>query len=267
MKLSIVISTQPAKFSALAYKGKLAENIAKIKALGYDGVELAIRDPKLLDIAMLESLLVKYEFPVVAIGTGQAYGEEGLSFTSPEEAIRRSAIERIKSQIHLAERLKSFVIIGLIRGNKRPETDAELTTRWLIEAMQECATENPGVRLVIEPCNRYETNIINTVDEGLEFLKTLAQPNVGLLLDTFHMNIEEANMLASIGKAGSRLFHFHIADSNRWHPGTGHIDFKAVVDRLKKIGYTGYLSAEILPLPDSDIAAKNTSEYMHRLIK
>ncbi|MFA4838355.1 MAG: 5-keto-L-gluconate epimerase [Candidatus Neomarinimicrobiota bacterium] len=267
MKLSIVISTQPAKFSALAYKGKLAENIAKIKALGYDGVELAVRDPKLLDIAEIESLLAKFELPVVAIGTGQAYGEEGLSFTSPDEAIRRKAIERIRSQIRLAERWNSLVIIGLIRGNRRPEADEELTTRWLSEAMQECAALNPAVRLVIEPCNRYESNIISTVDEGLDFLNTLALPNVGLLLDTFHMNIEEPDIPESIEKAGSRIFHFHIADSNRWHPGAGHIDFNAVVDCLTIIGYDGYLSAEILPPPDSDTAAKKTIEFMRGLMK
>lgn len=265
MKLSIVISTQPAKFSALAYKGKLAGNIAKIKALGYDGVELAVRDPKLLDIAEIEFLLAKYELPVVAIGTGQAYGEEGLSFTSPDEAIRHGAIERIKSQIHLAERWNSLIIIGLIRGNRRPDTGAELTKRWLSEAMQECVAVNPAVRLVIEPCNRYESNIISTIDEGLDFLNTLALPNVGLLPDTFHMNIEEPDIPESIEKAGSRIFHFHIADSNRWHPGAGHIDFKAIVNRLTKIGYDGYLSAEILPLPDSDTAAKKTIKLMRGL--
>lgn len=265
MKLSIVISTQPATFSALAYKGKLAENIAKIKALGYDGIELAIRAPKLLDIAEIESLLTKYELPVVAIGTGQVYGEEGLSFTSPDEAIRHQAIERIKSQIRLAEKWNSLVIIGLIRGNRKPDVDAELTMRWLLEAMQECAAVNPAVRLVIEPCNRYESNIISTVDEGLTFLDRLALPNIGLLLDTFHMNIEEPDILESVGKAGSRIFHFHIADSNRWHPGAGHIDFKAVVNRLTEIGYNGFLSAEILPFPDADTAAKKTIEFMRGL--
>ena len=101
MKLSIVVSTQPASFSAVAFKGQLAENIAKVHKLGYDGVELAVRDPKILDRIALKSLLSQYDLPVPAIGTGQAYGEEGLSFTNPDESIRRRAIERIKSQSHV----------------------------------------------------------------------------------------------------------------------------------------------------------------------
>jgi len=267
MKLSVVISTQPAKFSALAYKGQLAENFAKVKTLGYDGVELAVRDPHLLDISGIESLLAKYELPVVAIGTGQAYGEEGLSFTDPDKDIRRKAIERIKAQVHLAARWNAVVIIGLIRGNRKPETGSDFVMNWLSEALFECAAVNHAIRLVIEPCNRYETNIINNVDEGLDLINRLSLPNVGLLLDTFHMNIEEPDILHSIEKAGSSIFHFHIADSNRWYPGAGHIDFKAVTECLKKIGYKGYLSAEILPLPDSDTAVKNTIEYLRGYLK
>ena len=96
MKLSIVLSTQPASFSALAYKGHWEENIGKIKALGYDGVELAVRDPGLLDLPLLKSVLAQNGLIVPAIGTGQAFGEDGLSFTNTDAAIRRRAIERVQ---------------------------------------------------------------------------------------------------------------------------------------------------------------------------
>jgi len=266
MKLSIVLSTQPASFSALAYKGELSANIAKIKAFGYDGVELAVRDPKLLDVPAIRSMTVNQKFPVSALGTGQAFGEEGLSFSDPDENIRRKSIERIKAQVDLATSLDAIVIIGLIRGMVQPGVSAELAEQWILEALRECASLNPGVRLAIEPCNRYEANTVNTVDAGIALVDKLGMANVGLLLDTFHMNIEEPDMLKSIENAGARLFHFHIADSNRWYPGAGHVDFQKVVEALYQIGYEGFISAEILPLPDSDTAARETVKYMRKLI-
>lgn len=266
MKLSIVISSQPAKFNALAYKGQLAENIAKIRSLGYDGVELAVRDPQLLDIPALKALTIDSGFPVSAIGTGQAYGEEGLSFCNPDESIRRKAIDRIKSQIELAGELHAIVIIGLIRGAVKPGIAPEKAEQWILDALAECARLNPDVRLAIEPCNRYEANTINTAEDGIALLNKLGRVNVGLLLDTFHMNIEEPDMLESIRRAGERLFHFHIADSNRWYPGAGHIDFGAIVGQLGKINYGGFLSAEIMPLPKAATAATKTIQNMQKIL-
>ena len=266
LKLSIVLSVQPASFSALAYKGQMAENIKKIKDLGYDGVELAVRDPESLNLKELQSLLSVNDLPVPALGTGQAYGEEGLSFTNVDVNIRIKAINRIKSQMHLADQLKTTVIIGLIRGTRTPETENQQVETWLIEALQQCAAENESVQLAIEPINRYETNLINTVGDGLRILEKVNMKNVGLLLDTFHMNIEEPSITESIISCKKHLFHFHIADSNRWYPGAGHIDFKNVIDDLEKINYTGFVSAEILPYPDSDTAAVETIKNMRKII-
>jgi len=258
MNLSIVLSTQPAAFNALAYKGKLAENLAKISQLGYDGVELAVRDPHLLDIEELEILLRENNLPVPAIGTGQAYGEEGLSFIHPEKKIREQAIERIKAQLKLAKKLNALVIIGLVRGRISQLIPRELAEWWLIDALTACAVSEPSVKIAIEPINRYETDIINTVDSALKFLGKLKKDNVGLLLDTFHMNIEEPSINESIRIAQDKIFHIHIADSNRWFPGAGHLDFRNIFETLGKINYTGFISAEIMPLPDADTAAENT---------
>ncbi len=266
MKLSIVLSTQPAQFNALAYKGHLAENIFKIKMLGYDGVELAVRDPDLLNLSELKNILKENSLPVPAIGTGQAYGEEKLAFTDPYEPIRRLAIKRVKSHVKLANHFGAVVIIGLIRGKIGSEVDEGQAEQWLIEALTECASENKTVKIVLEPINRYETDLINTVDSGMKFLDRLKQENVGLLLDTFHMNIEEPSIIDSINMAKDRLFHFHVADSNRWYPGAGHIDFRSIIDALVKINYNGFVSAEIMPMPDADSAAEKTSENMKHLL-
>lgn len=265
MNISIVLSTQPASFSALAYKGEIEENISKIKSLGYDGVELAVRNPELLDVEYISSLTSTDCLPVPAIGTGQAYGEEGLSFTHENPDIRRQAIERIKSHIRFADRLNAVVIIGLIRGKSENENNISEAEDYLIQALKECAGDNGSVNLAIEPINRYETNLINTVESGLDIIEKVGMENVGLLLDTFHMNIEEPSIIESIKIAKDRLFHFHIADSNRWYPGAGHIDFNKIIETLDLIGYKNFVSAEIMPYPDPDIAAEKTIEHMQEI--
>jgi 5-keto-L-gluconate epimerase len=113
-----------------------------------------------------------------------------------------------------------------------------------------------GVRLALEPINRYETTLINTTEQGLELVEKVGEENFGLLLDTFHMNIEETVIEAAIRSGGDRIFHFHVADSNRWHPGAGHLDFKQLLNTLTSIGYAGWVSGEFLPLPDVDTAAQ-----------
>lgn len=265
MKLSIVLSAQPTSFSAIPFTEGLAENIIKIKNLGYDGVELAIRNPDKIDLKWLKPFLEDNNIVVPAIGTGQILSEEGLSFTNPDIEIRRKAIERIKLHVQLAKELNAHVIIGLVRGQIKKELSVDQQEQWLIEAFTECASEDKSVKLVIEPINRYETNIINTIESGLEFIEKAEMDNIGLLLDTFHMNIEEPSIVDSIRLAKNKCFHFHIADSNRWYPGAGHIDFQEIVNTLKDIGYNGFMTAEMLPLPDPETSALKTLEFMRKL--
>ena len=187
MKLSIVLSTQPAKFQAATFKGDLETNLARIAGLGYDGVELAIRDPRLVDLDDLERLIQKHSLIVPAIGTGQAWGEEGLSFTDTDPAIRRAVVERVKSHVPVAARFNAVIIIGLVRGIVKPGVDHTQAMDWLIEALRECslAAEPFGIRLALEPINRYETTLINNAAQGLELIERVGADNFGLLLDTF----------------------------------------------------------------------------------
>jgi len=267
MKLSIVLSTQPAQFQAATFKGDLVSNLASIAAMGYDGVELAIRDPRLVDFDKLERLLSKYKLSVPAIGTGQAWGEERLSFTNPDPAVRRAAIERIKSHLPAAARFQAIIIVGLIRGVVEPGVGQTQAMAWLIAALRECseAADRSGIRLALEPINRYETTLINNAAQGLDLIEQVAADNFGLLLDTFHMNIEEPVIEESLRACGQRIFHFHVADSNRWHPGAGHLDFKSIMSTLVATGYQGYVSGEFLPEPDAQTAARQSIGYLAKL--
>ena len=267
MNLSIVLSAQAAQFQAATFKGSLETNLAQIAALGYQGVEIAIRDPALVDYAEIETLVTKHGLRVPAIGTGQAWGEEGLSFTDPSAQVREAAIRRIENHIPGARRFGSVIIIGLIRGILKPGVDRPQAMDWLVEALQECSrlALPHDLRLALEPINRYETTLINTCAEGLDLIERVGAENFGLLLDTFHMNIEEPSIEASIAACGERIFHFHVADSNRWHPGAGHMDFRSILEALDKTSYTGWVSGEFLPLPDAPTAARESIAHLRAL--
>ena len=105
--------------------------------------------------------------------------------------------------------------------------------------------EKKNIRLGIEPLNRYETDFINTVDEGLELCRLVNHPHIGLLLDVYHMNIEEKNMIESIKRASNKIFHFHVAENDRGIPGTGTLNFKGIFKTLMSIGYNKNVTLEM----------------------
>jgi len=266
MKLSIVLSTHAAQFQAVALKGDFDANVAKIAGWGYDGVELAIRDPQLVDNDELGHIVSSHGLIVPAIGTGQAWGEEGLSFTSDDPEVRTKAMERIKSHVPLAAHFDAVIILGLIRGITPKGQTHEQSMDYLVEALQECSAvaAKEGVRFALEPLNRYETDLIHTVFDGLDLIERVGVENFGLLLDTFHMNIEESSIEESIRVCGDRIFHFHVADSNRWYPGAGHLDFSSILDTLFSTGYQGFVSGEFMPMPDADTSAREAIAFLER---
>jgi sugar phosphate isomerase/epimerase len=272
MKFSIVVSLDSTRFAAATFKGDFSDHIVQAARMGYDGVELAVRDPSSVDIEALQRLLFQHRLSVAALGTGQAYVEEGLSFTSADADVRQAAVERIHRHIELAAHFKAMVIIGLIRGMTPTVNNQSQAMAWLVQALQACTAVayHKGVRLIVEPINRYETDLINTIDEGLTLLDKVGAPSatLGLLPDTFHMNIEEPSMTESMGRAAGSIFHFHVADSNRRYPGAGHLDFGHILSTLRdEVGYEDWVSAEILPHPDPQTAAMRALTHLRRCLE
>lgn len=267
MRAALIVPVQdPTPFSPFSPTTSLAENLKRANEAGYDGVELAITDPQRLSPTKREQLLKTFNetgLTVAAITTGQAYGIEGISFTEEDPDLRRRAIERIKEHLRFVRELdlRAVVIIGLIRGCRGDEKGRS----WLIEALCECTGEAHGVKLVLEPLNRYESSLVNTVQDALKILEEVDAENLGLLFDTFHANIEERSLAESIKLAAERIFHVHLADSNRWAPGYGHLDFKSILSALEEIGYGGFLSAEVLAKPNPEASIKKAIEYLNRL--
>ena len=173
-------------------------------------------------------------------------------------AIRRAAIQFVAALIELAGPFGAPVIIGSMQGRWGDGVSREQAVAWLAEAIEELGTHAAryDTPLLYEPLNSYETNLFTRLEEAREFLRPLRAQNILLLGDLFHMNIEETDIAAALRRTGDKLGHVHFADSNRQAVGFGHTDIAPVAQALRDISYHGYASAEILPLPDSDTAAR-----------
>ena len=269
MKFSVTISPENPKFSPIVFTRGIEKHLPLISDLGYDAIELHVSDPSKLDLNTLRKNLDKFRLDISMIGTGIAYAEEGISFLNKNENHRILAIDRIKRHIDSFSEYNAKIVIGLIRGNLKNKDKSIISEQNLfIDACNQCCSyaEKTKTELLIEPINRYETNFINTVQEGIDIIEKINYPDIGLLLDTFHMNIEERSITESIEKAGNLLRHLHLADSNRRSPGLGHLDIPKIIEKLTKIGYDQYISFEILPFPSSEKSAKDSIDYIRKIL-
>ncbi len=255
--------------SPFVFQGSFRTTFPLIRRCGFRNVELHLRDSSLIDQQNLHQLLDENGLHVSSIGTGEAYSIDHLSLSNDDSQIRALAVERVKGHIlHAATYPHAVVIIGLLRGNIRDCTSKVSFERHLLTSMEQCvetAAEHQ-VTLVIELINRYETDYLNTVQEGLEFLKRIPSPFLKLHLDTFHMNIEESNIEDSVLQAGKEIGHVHVADSDRWYVGHGHFPFIPFIDALEKTGYTETLSLECISKPDPCICATQSAHNLMVLL-
>jgi 5-keto-L-gluconate epimerase len=269
MKMSLTISSPGPKSAPILFTGDYAEQIDRAAAIGFGVVELHIRDPKRVDRQSIHRSLEKTGLEVSTIGTGRAYGEDRIFFTSSDKQVREAAVQRIKDQVDFASLVGANVIIGLIRG-PLPEGEFERATAraYATECLKECTdyAQKTGVHFPIEAINRYETNFLTTAEETDRFIRGIDSEAVGLHLDTFHMNIEEVSIEETIKKHAERLIHIHFADSNRWAPGMGHLNFKSILSALRETGYPGYLGLECLPMPSAQNAAEYAFHYLEDLL-
>jgi sugar phosphate isomerase/epimerase len=231
--------------------------------LGFDAIELFAPAADAVDPRELKKLLVDHRLTLAAVGTGAGWVKHKLTLTLPDAGVQQKARDFIKSIIELGGPLGAPAIIGSMQGRHSVDGVEAATARgWLCEALEELGdfARQYAVPLIYEPLNRYETNLCNTVEQGVEICRSLSTRNVRLLADLFHMNIEEADIAAALRAGKGFIGHVHFVDSNRRPAGCGHLDYRPIVAALGEIGYAGYLSAEALPWPDSESAARQTIE-------
>jgi len=270
MKISIVASSgigYPLPEGSLESREmrEVEGTFKRLAELGYNGVELSIEEPFRTESRKILGISEKYGVEIPAIGTGLIYVRRGLSLSEPEESRRMRALKMLTRTIEIAAHLNSLVIVGLVRGRVGSQRKRIVKFR---RSMKECdgVAGREGVQLAIEPLNRYEADYVNNVGEALDLISDMNLQSTGLLLDTFHMNIEERSIEDAVRRAGRRLIHMHVADSNRLSPGLGHIQFGNVIGAVAEKGYDRYLSAEILALPNPMRAARIAIRNLRKLL-
>ena len=263
MKLSIAIASDNALPSAFVVFRGFEKSIRDAALLGYDGVELALKNAKEINPHEIKSLLDETGLQVSCISTGQVFAESGLMFTD-EDILKRNEVKRIfKELIDLASEFCPMVNIGRIRGqieNDEVEAGEKRFMEIIRELCDYAALRN--IYLVLEPVNRYEINFVNSVEEGVCLLKKVNHTNLKLMPDLFHMNIEDVKIGEELSRNIDYIKYVHIADSNRLAPGWGHTDFIDIFNHLRKVKYNGWLAVEILPKPEPFMAAKQAIDFL-----
>lgn len=243
-----------------------------LKENGFPGVQVSFHFSDANRLARIRKIVDKSGLKIAAIGTGHVSVFEGASFTDPDPKKRARAVEIVKGILQFAAVDDSRICIGFIRGSNQnfiPDRgkggdNLDSARNYLRECMVECdaAAHDAGVKLGIEPVNRYDTLFLNTADEVASFIQDSNLTSTGVLLDTFQMSMEENSILGTIARHRSRIVHFHIEDSNRWVPTYGNLKIEDSLNLLKALDYDGWVTTEALPKPSRDEALRTTVRFL-----
>jgi D-psicose/D-tagatose/L-ribulose 3-epimerase len=214
----------------------------KFRKWGFDTVEIPIEAPEHLDPARVKAAADKAG---LAIGSVCACMGPGRDFRGSQDE-QQTAMAYCKALIDQMVPMDCPSLIGPVYsvvGRADAEEPAAQKEQWasVVRNLKELAqyAQDKGVQICVEPLNRFETDFLNTCEQGLKLLQAVRNPALRLHLDTFHMNIEEKDQAAAILRAGRSLGHFHACGSDRGTPGNDHIDWKSIAAALRKIRYSG----------------------------
>jgi sugar phosphate isomerase/epimerase len=267
MKSAVTISLVPeAKGGPFVFWDGLAAGCEQARRLGFDAVEIFPASAESLNVKELRSLLGRHRLQLAGVGTGAGWVKHKLRLTDPDPAIRQRARDFAAGIVAEAGALGAPAIIGSMQGRCETELNRPQALDWLGQALSELSARSARFNqvLLFEPLNRYETDVFTRQGEAAAFLRSLHCKNVRLLCDLFHMNLEERSMHDALLEVGPLIGHIHWADSNRRAMGFGHTEVAPIVAALGKLGYSGYLSAEVLPLPNSITAAQQSLDSFRR---
>lgn len=256
MKTSVTLALQADSFVAPFRAIEIDQGLQWAVDSGADGVELSIAEPTKIDEESINETLKKLGLEVSTIATGVMVGK-GLTFCDMDESVRKAAVRHIKDHIELATKLsgRPNVTIGLARGVGGGTTEQFVQQRlWIEECLSECGAyaQGHGIVLNLEPFVRYESEHLHKTEECVELIEKInCKGAIGVLYDTFHSNVEDADMAGVISDYVKYISHIHFADSNRQLPGEGHIDFDSIMSTINEVGYDKYISLEVTNTPSS----------------
>lgn len=232
--------------------------MTKIKTMGFDIAEIAVEDTSIIDWDIIGKAAKDLDLKITISG---AFGpERDISSTNPD--YRNIGKQYIIDCIKIANAMGSPIFGGPLYSavGKTRLVSAEQKKQersWCVETLLEVSkiASDHGVTLGLEPLNRFETDMVNTVDQALSIVNEVGHRSLQIVLDTFHSNIEEKDIPASIRKIGKdMLCHVQGNESDRGTPGTGHLEWEGIRDALKEIGYSGAVVIETFGQPSEELA-------------
>lgn len=241
----------------------LAANLDFIKACGYEGVELNLTPDCLARLDEVAPLIAERGLLVPSFLTGAVY-QQGLCLSVADPARRAGAVARLQSYLPIARRFNAILVVGLLQGLRQDEADVEVANARIAAGLREVglAAEEQGVELVVEPINHLQVGFNNSVQEVRELIAAIDVPALRPMVDTIHMNIEETSLVQPIRDCGATLRHVHLCESSGGVLGSGHIDFKAVLDALDEVGYAGFASVKVYRKAGFRESAQASLEYL-----
>lgn len=266
IKLSLAIAPENALMSAfVVFRDKLEISLEKAARLGYDGVELALLNKDQVNVPSIKKMLSSTGLEIPMVSTGQIFADTGVNFTHSDKSKRDKAVSDFTGLMEVASEFGSMVNIGRLRGML---TEGEPSVEYFRESMDIslARAEELGVTVALEPVNRYEINFLNSCTQCAEMIESFGHEKLVMMPDVFHMNIEDPSIEGTFWKYAELIKYVHLADSNRWAPGRGHMDFQSIIRSLKDIGYDGYASVEILPFPEPDLAASEAVTTLRKYL-
>lgn len=239
---------------------------ACVKRASYDAVELQIADPAGIDEKRLDATLAKYDLPLIAVQTGGTYVTRGNCLSSPDAKVRARTIALLKSFADFAARKSLLLVFGSLQGGGKDEADANKGLARIDDTLAQVAVYADKKHAVIayEPVNYLEVGYRHTIDSVAKFVYALNRKSLRMMIDTFHMNIEESSFIKPLNGIRDILVHVHLSDSNRGVLGSGHFPIADFIRALKRTGYAGYCSIGVY---HSDVSREEAIERSMKHLK
>jgi D-psicose/D-tagatose/L-ribulose 3-epimerase len=233
--------------------------VRKAKSLGFDGIEVYVSPQQIGDFRLEKVRRVLEDLEMECVGSTSLTLETDI--TSSDEAVRERGVHYLKECAKLFSELGAKLVSGVIYtawgkivGRGRTEDEWTYAVKGLKKVCN--AVKGYGVVLGVEPVNRFETYFLNTAADAIRLVKNVDENNIGVHLDTFHMNIEEKNFYEPIVMAGKMLCHFHCSENDRGVVGTGHVNWCEVFRGLAEVDYDGWITIESFTPELKNIATK-----------
>jgi len=241
------------------------KHLAELK---YFGIEPLISEPYKMPHKQIISLVGESGLKLTGLRTGAITAKHGVVFNHPDKSVRDEAVQRVIEITRYGSRFGSpRLLVGLLQGPLLPGEKLSEAVLFIVECLHRCAIEaaHYGMEIDVEPINRFELDYNHTVSDVITLIQQVGQPNVRLLIDTYHMSIEESSISEALIQAQPLLGHVHLADSKRMAPGLGHFDFREFFTILKDYSYKGDVTIEISNSLDPVKDAAMSAAYLNMM--